>query len=108
MYVIVQRGGVRVLCLLMPPTSMPFFSPFCFCFWGCATHFFTAGWHAAWVNRKKVGGKDHREEEMFLTNVTAYQVSMHDTRHVFFVCSHRPQCPLLISCLTHPTLLPAQ
>ena len=55
MYVIVQRGGVWVLCLLMPPTLMPFVSRFCFCFWGCATHFFTAGWPAAWVNRKKVG-----------------------------------------------------
>ena len=54
---------------------------FCFCFWGRATHFFTAGWHAAWVNRKKVGSKDRREDEMYLTNVTAYQVCMHDTRH---------------------------
>ena len=71
-----------MLCLLMSPTSMPFVSPFCFCFWGRATHFFTAGWHAAWVKRKKVGSKDRREDEMFLTNVTAYQVSMHDTCHV--------------------------
>ena len=79
---IVQWGGVRVLCLLMSPTSMPFVSPFCFCFRGCTTHFFTAAWHSAWVNRKKVGSKDRREDEMFLTNVTAYQVSMHDTCHV--------------------------
>ena len=70
-----------MLCLLMSPTSMPFVSPFCFRFYGCATHFFTAGWHAAWVNRKKVGSKDRREDEMFLTNVTAYQVCMHDTCH---------------------------
>ena len=82
MYVIDQRGGVRLLCFLMPPTSMPLVSRFCFCFCGRATHFFTAGWHAAWVNRKKVGSKDRREDEMFLTNVTAYQVSMHDTCHV--------------------------
>ena len=47
-----------------------------------ATHSFTAGWHAAWVNRQKVGSKDRQEDEMFLTNVTAYQVSMHDTCHV--------------------------
>ena len=45
-------------------------------------NFFTAGWHAAWVNRKKVGSKDRRQDEMLLTNVTAYQVSMHDTCHV--------------------------
>ena len=74
--------SARVLCLLMPPTSMPFVSLFCFCFWGRAKHFFTSGWHAAWVNRKKVGNKDHREDEMFLTNVTTYQSSMHDTCHV--------------------------
>ena len=61
-----------MLSLLLSPTSMPFVSPFCFCFWGRATHFFTAGRHAAWVNRKKVGSKDRREDEMFLTNVTAY------------------------------------
>ena len=78
---IVQRGKMRVLCLLMSPTSMPSVSPFCFRFRGGATHFFTAGLHAAWVNRKKVGSKDRREDEMFLTNVTAYQVSMHDTCH---------------------------
>ena len=71
-----------MLCLLMPPTLMPFVSPFCFYFWGRATRFFTAGWHAAWVNRKKVGSKDRPEDEMFLTNVTAYQVSMHDTCHI--------------------------
>ena len=82
MYVIVQLGGVRVLCLLMSPTSMPFVSPFCFCFWGRATHFFTARRHAAWVNHKKVGSQDRREDEMLLTYVTAYQVSMHDTCHV--------------------------
>ena len=76
---IVQWGGIRVLCLLMSPTSMPFVSPFCFCSWGRGTHVFTAGWHAAWVNRKKVGSKDRREDEMFLTNVTA---SMHDTCHI--------------------------
>ena len=81
MYVIVQWGGVRVLCFLMSPTSMPFVSPFCSCFLGRATHFLTAGWHAAWVNRK-VGSKDRQEDEMFLTNVTAYQVSMHDACHV--------------------------
>ena len=79
---IVQWGGVRVLCLWMSHTSMPFVSAFCFCFWGRAKHFFTAGWHAAWVNRTKVGSKDRREDEMFLTNVTAYEVSMHDTSHV--------------------------
>ena len=39
---------------------------------GRATHFCIAGWHAAWVNRKKPGSKDHREDEMYLTNVTAY------------------------------------
>ena len=50
-------------------------------FWGRATHFCTAGWHAAWVNRKKVGSKDRREDEMYLTNVTAYQVCMHDKCH---------------------------
>ena len=79
---IVQRGGLRVLCLLMPLTSMPLVSPFCFCFWGRATHFFTAGWHAVRVNRKKVGSKDRREDEMFLTNEAAYEISMHDTCHV--------------------------
>ena len=72
MYVILQWGGVRVLCLLMSPTLMPFVSLFCFCFWGRGTHFFTAGWHAAWVNRNKVGSKHRSEDEMFLTNVTAY------------------------------------
>ena len=66
----------------MPPTSMPFLSRLCFCLWGCATHFFTAGWHAAWVNPKKVGNKDRRQDEMFLDNVTAYQISMHDACHV--------------------------
>ena len=81
MYVIIQWGGAWVLCLLISPTSMPFVSPFGFCCWGRVTHFFTAGWHAAGVNRKKVGSKDCREGEMFLTNVTAYQVSMHDTCH---------------------------
>ena len=69
-----------MLCLLMSHTSMPFGSPFCFCLWGRATHFFTAGWHATWLNRKKVGSKDRREDEMFLTNMAA--VSMHDTCHV--------------------------
>ena len=68
--------------LLMSPTSMPFVSPFCFCCWGRATHFFMARWHAAWVDRQKVGSKDRREDEMFLTNVTTHQVSMHDTCHV--------------------------
>ena len=58
MYVIVQWGGVLVLRLMMPPTSMPVVSPFCLCFWGRATHFFTARWQPAWVNRKKVGSKD--------------------------------------------------
>ena len=58
------------------------FSAFCFCFWGRATHFFTTGWHAAWVNRKKVGSNDRGEDEMFLTNVITYQVSMHDMCHV--------------------------
>ena len=72
-----------MLCLLISPTSMPLVLPFCFCFWGRATHFVIARWHTAWVNRKKVVGKDRREDEMFLTNVTAYQVSMHDTCHVF-------------------------
>ena len=71
-----------MLCFLMSPTSIPFVSPFCFCFRGHATHFFTTGWHAAMVNLKKVGSKARREDEMFLTNVTAYQVSMHDTCHV--------------------------
>ena len=71
MYVIVQWGGVRVLCLWMSPTSMSF----------VATHFCTAGWHTAWVNRKKVGSKDRREDEMSLTSVTAYKVSMHDKCH---------------------------
>ena len=47
-----------MLCLLMSPTSMPFVSLFCFCFWGRATHFFTARWHAALVNHKKVDTKD--------------------------------------------------
>ena len=70
-----------MLYLWMSPTSMPFVSLFCFCFWGRATHFFTAGWSAACVNRKKVGSKDRREDEMYLTNVTAYQVCMHDKCH---------------------------
>ena len=55
---------------------------FLFLLLGRATHFFTSRWHAAWVNRKKVGSKDRKEDENFLTNVTAYQVSMHDTCHV--------------------------
>ena len=76
MYVIVQWGGVRVLCLWMSPTSMSFISHFLFLFRGRATHFCTARWHAAWVNRKKPGSKDRREDEMYLTNVTAYQVCM--------------------------------
>ena len=45
------------------------FSHFLFLFLGRATHFCTAGWHAAWVNRKKPGSKDRREDEMYLTNV---------------------------------------
>ena len=69
-------------CLLRPPTSIPFVSCFCCCFWRRVTHFFTASWHSARVNRKKVASKDRREDEMFLTNVTAYQVSMHDRCHV--------------------------
>ena len=69
---IVQSGAGRVLGLLMPPALMPFVSAFSFCFWGRATHFFTAGWHVAWVNCKKVGSKDRREDDTFLTNVTAY------------------------------------
>ena len=70
-----------MLCLSMSPTSMSFVSQFFFVFLGRATHFCTAGWHAAWVNRKKPGGKDRREDEMYLTNVTAYQVCMHDKCH---------------------------
>ena len=49
---------------------------FFFLFLGRATHFCTAGWHAAWVNRKKPGSKDRRDNEMYLTNVTAYQVCL--------------------------------
>ena len=44
-------------------------------------HICTAEWHAAWVNHRKVGSKDRREDEMYLTNVTAYQVCMHDKCH---------------------------
>ena len=57
-----------MLCLLMPPTSMPFVSRFCLLLLGRATHLFTAGWrtthlctagwYGAWVNRKKVCSKD--------------------------------------------------
>ena len=70
-----------MLCLWMSPTSMSFVSYFLFLLLGRVTHFCTAGWHAAWVNRKKVGSKDRREDEMYLTNVTAYQVCMHDKCH---------------------------
>ena len=70
-----------MLCLWMTPTSMSFVSHFLFLLLGHATHFCTAGWHATWVNRKKVGSKDHREDEMYLTNVTAYQVCMHGKCH---------------------------
>ena len=49
---------------------------------GAVPHkFSTAGWHAAWVNRKKVGSKDRRKDEMYLTKVAAYQVCMHDKCH---------------------------
>ena len=65
-----------MLCSSMSPTSMSFVSHFFFLFLGRATHFCTAGWHAAWVNRKKPGSKDRREDEMYLTNVTAYQVCL--------------------------------
>ena len=70
-----------MLCLWMSTTSMSFVSHFLFLLLGRATHFCTAGWHAAWVNRKKAGSKERREAEMYLTNVTAYQVCMHDKCH---------------------------
>ena len=57
---------------------MSFVSHFLFLLLGRATRFCTAGCHAAWVNRKKFGSKDRREDEMYFTNVTAYQVCMHD------------------------------
>ena len=94
-YVLLQWGGAGVLCLLMPPTSMAFVSPFCFSFWGRATHFFTGGRHAAWVNRKKVDSEGRREDEMFLTNVT-YPCM---TRAMLF-CMFAPfRVPIIICCL---------
>ena len=49
---------------------------------------FTAAWHATSVNHKKVGNKDHSEDEMYLTNVTAYEISKHDTSHfVLYLCA---------------------
>ena len=80
MYVIVQWGGVRVLCLCMSATSMSFnvVSHFLFLLLG-PRHTFLHSWVArSLFNRKKAGSKDRREAEMYLTNVTAYQVCMHD------------------------------
>ena len=54
---------------------------FFFSFWAVPHIICTARWHAAWVNRKKPGSKDRREDEMYLTNVTTYQVCMHDKCH---------------------------
>ena len=33
-----------------------------------------AGWHAGWVNRKRKGAKDKQDKEIWLTNLTRYQV----------------------------------
>ena len=71
----------------------------CLCFWGRATHFFTAGCYAAWVKRNKVGSKDRREDEMFLTNVTTYRVSMHDT---MWFCMFAPSPVPIINKLLNP------
>ena len=62
------------------------------------------GWHVAWVNRKMLGSKGCREDEMYLINVTAYQVSMFDTCHVvLYLCTvpvpiEPPMHPNLVAC----------
>ena len=54
-----------------------------------------AGWHAGWVNGKKKGAKDKQEKELWLTNLTTYQVY-----HVHGFAVH---VTTILRCLLSPT-----
>ena len=54
-----------------------------------------AGWHAGWVNRKKKGAKEKQEKEIWLTNLTTYQVY-----HVHGFAVH---VTTFLRCLLSPT-----